>query len=143
MVDGLGMLKTIRLVRRKSKIKGAGYGVFTLEPINKNKRIVTYDGELISAAESDRRETRYQKKGMIWCFTISTRRVRDANVGGSIAKFINHACRPNCYSEVVGDTVWIRAGKNIRRGEELTYDYNTGGEAGILCNCSKDCHGMI
>lgn len=137
------MSQNIRLVRRKSKIKGAGFGVYTLEPINKNKRIVTYDGEIISAAESDRRETRYQKNGMIWCFTLSRRRFRDAHVGGSIAKYINHACRPNCYTEVVGATIWIRAGKNIRKGEELTYDYNTGGEAGIPCNCSKDCHGMI
>lgn len=133
----------MRVVRRRSKIKGAGYGVFAQEPINKNKRIVTYDGEIISAAESDRRETRYQAKGMIWCFTLSRRRCRDANVGGNIARFINHSCKPNCYSEVVGDTVWIRAGRNIKTGEELTYDYNTGGEAGIKCHCRPGCPNFI
>jgi SET domain-containing protein len=132
-----------RVVRRKSRIKGAGFGVYACEPINKNTRIVDYDGEIISPSKSDWRERRYQAKGMIWCFTVNRRKVRDANVGGNIARFINHACKPNCYSEVVGDTIWIRAGRNIRKGEELTYDYNTGGEAGIQCRCRPGCTNKI
>ena len=129
------------IARRRSKLHG--WGVFATRNINKNKRIIDYAGEKITNDVSLRREGRYMKLGTIWCFQINRRWVRDANVGGNIARFINHACRPNCYSEVVGDTVWIRAGRNIRKGEELTYDYNTGGEAGILCQCSKDCHGVI
>ena len=43
-------------------------------------------------------------------------------------RFINHSCTPNCYFEVVDKTIWIRAARNIRRGEELTYDYKTIGE---------------
>jgi SET domain-containing protein len=131
----------MRLVRRRSKI--AGYGVYAGEPINKNKRIVTYDGEMISARELDRREQKYQKKGFIWCFTVDKKRARDGNSGGNIARFINHACKPNCYAEVVGDTIWIRAAKNIKRGEELTYDYNTGGEAGIPCECRPGCKNVL
>ena len=131
----------MRLVRRRSKI--AGSGVYAGEPINKNKRIVTYDGQLISARELDRRENRYQKKGLIWCFTVDKKRARDGNRGGNIARFINHSCKPNCYAEVVGDTVWIRAAKNIKRGEELSYDYNTGGEAGIPCKCRPGCKNVL
>jgi len=126
-----------RIVRRRSKISGAG--VYSCEPINKNTRIINYAGELISPSKSDWRERRYQAKGMVWCFTVSRRMVRDGNVGGNLARFINHACEPNCYSEVKGDMVWIRAARNIKTGEELTYDYNTGGEAGIKCQCRPDC----
>ncbi len=132
-----------RVIRKKSKIKGAGYGVYACEPFNKNTRIVEYQGELISASKSDWRERRYQAKGMIWSFTVSRRLVRDGNVGGNIARFINHSCKPNCYSEVVKHTVWIRAGRNIKKGEELTYDYNTGGEAGIQCRCRPGCKNKI
>jgi hypothetical protein len=64
---------------------------------------------------------------------------RDANVGGNIARFINHSCAANCYYEVVDKTIWIRAARNIRRGEELTYDYQTIGERTIPCRCRPGC----
>ena len=91
-----------RIARRRSKLHG--WGVFALEPINKNTRIITYDGELIDHKESLKRETQYLKRGEIWCFTVNRRWVRDANVGGNVARFINHACKPNCYSQIVGRT---------------------------------------
>lgn len=131
----------VRIIRKKSRI--SGWGVYAAEPINKNKRIVTYTGEKISSAEADRRETKYQKKGQIWCFTLNRRWFRDGNVGGSTARFINHSCEGNCYSEVIGDVVWIRASKNIPKGAELSYDYNTDGEAGMACRCRPNCTNKI
>jgi SET domain-containing protein len=130
-----------RIRRRKSKLHG--YGVFALQPINKNKRIIDYDGELIDHKESLKRETAYLEQGCIWCFTVNRRWVRDANVGGNVARFINHSCRPNCYSQVVGRTIWIRAARNIDRGEELTYDYHTDGEKTIQCRCRPGCSRML
>ncbi len=129
------------IVRRKSRVHG--WGVFTLEPVSKNKRIVDYAGELIDHKESLRRETEYLKEGCIWCFTVNRRWVRDANVGGNVARFINHACKPNCYSQVVGQTIWIRAARNIEAGEELTYDYYTDGEQAIPCRCRPGCTRML
>ena len=126
-----------RIIRRKSRLHG--FGVFALEPINKNKRIIDYDGELIDHKESLKRETAYLKQGCIWCFTVNRRWVRDANVGGNLARFINHSCRPNCYSQVIGRTIWIRAARNIEAGEELTYDYYTDGEQIIQCRCRPGC----
>jgi SET domain-containing protein len=126
-----------RIARRRSKVHG--WGVFALEPIHKNRRIIDYAGELITARESLKRETRYIERGQIWCFAVNRRSVRDANVGGNIARFINHACRPNCYTQVVGHTIWIRAARNIARGEELTYDYCTDGEQVIECRCRPGC----
>lgn len=131
----------VPIVRRRSRI--VGWGVYAAASINKNTRIVDYAGEKITAKEADRREQRYQAKGRIWCFTINRRWVRDAAVGGNVARFINHSCRPNCYVEIAGDTIWIRAARNIRRGEELSYDYNTGGEAGIQCRCRPGCKTML
>jgi SET domain-containing protein len=130
-----------RIVRRRSRI--AGVGVFAAEPITKNTRIVDYAGEKITHAESLRRERRQLARGRVWCFTVNRRWVRDASVGGNIARFINHSCRPNCYSHVVGDVIWIRAARNIRAGEELTYEYNTSGAAVIACRCRPGCKTML
>jgi SET domain-containing protein len=125
------------LVRRRSHLHG--YGVFTAEPINKNRRIIDYAGELIPNAVSAEREERYLAEGCIWTFRINRRWSRDANVGGNIARFINHSCRPNCWFEVDGRTLWIRASRWIGAGEELTYDYCTIGARTIPCRCRPGC----
>jgi SET domain-containing protein len=130
-----------RLIRRRSWI--TGWGVYAGQAITKNSRIIDYTGEKITATEADRRETRYQRDGRIWCFTLNRRWVRDAAVGGNLARFINHSCRPNCYVEIAGDVIWIRAARTIRAGEELSYDYNTGGEAGIRCRCRPGCETVL
>ena len=127
--------------RRKSRIQG--WGVFATEPINKNKRIVTYDGEKITNKESLDREDRYLKQGHIWCFKLNRLYVRDAAVGGNIARYINHSCTPNCYTIVKGDTIWIVAARNIRTGEELTYDYSTDDPGHVPCRCRPGCTTML
>ncbi len=130
-----------RIERRKSTVHG--WGVFALQTITKNTRIIDYAGEKISAKDSKPREAKYLERGHIWCFTINRRWVRDAAVGGNIARFINHSCKPNCYAQVDGDTIWIRAARTIQAGEELNYDYNTGGTAEIDCRCRKNCRTRI
>ena len=125
--------------RKKSKLHG--YGVFALETINKNKRIIDYAGELISNKQSESREDRYLSKGCIWVFRVNRNWSRDANVGGNIARFINHSCVPNCWIEVdmKTKTIWVRAAKQIRKGQELVYDYNTEGDKVIPCKCRPGC----
>ena len=128
-----------RVKRQRSKLHG--FGVFALEPINKNKRIIEYTGELITNKQSESREDRYLKKGCIWVFRVNRNWSRDANVGGNDARFINHSCNGNCWIDV--DTkakrIWIRASKAIAKGEELTYDYNTEGDKVIPCLCRPGC----
>ena len=52
------------------------------------------------------------------------KRVIDANVGGNAARWINHSCAPNCETEETDSgRVFIEAMRDIRRGEELHYDY--------------------
>ena len=127
--------------RRKSGI--AGWGVYATETIPKNKRIIFYAGEKISNQESLKRERRYIRHGHIWCFKLTNRTVIDAGVGGNLARFINHSCRPNCYIDIKNSVIWIRAARTIRTGEELTYDYNTDGEGLIKCRCQRDCQRLL
>jgi SET domain-containing protein len=131
------LFSSAMIEKRRSKIQG--WGVFATEPIAKNKRIIHYAGEKITNRESLKREIRYLKKGHIWCFKLNRLYVRDAAVGGNVARFINHSCSPNCYTRVIGDTIWIIAARGIRKGEELTYDYSTDGVGSIHCRCSPEC----
>ena len=127
-----------RIVRRRSAIHG--HGVFAAEAISKNTRIIDYAGELLrNDRECEAREDRYLREGCIWVFRVNRAWSRDAAVGGNVARSINHSCTPNCWFEVVDKTIWIRAGKNIRRGDELTYDYSTIGDPSIPCRCRPGC----
>jgi uncharacterized protein len=130
-----------RVVRRQSGI--SGWGVYAAQVIDEDTQIVEYKGELVSQAEAWRRELRYLPRQRIWIFTINTRWARDAAIGGNIARYVNHACRPNCYVDIIGHAIWIRASRRIKKGEELTYDYNTDGVAGIACRCRRGCRRMI
>jgi SET domain-containing protein len=130
-----------RIIRRRSRLHG--FGVYAAESITKNTRIVDYAGELIRNRDSERREARYLAKGCIWTFRVNRAWSRDAAVGGNIARFINHSCRPNCWFEVVDTTIWIRASRFIRAGEELTYDYATVGDKTIPCRCRPGCTTML
>ena len=126
-----------RIVRRRSKLHG--FGVFAAEPINKNKRIIDYAGELIRNKDSTAREVAYLDQGCIWVYRVNRVWSRDANVGGNVARFINHSCTPNCWTEIVDKTIWIRASRRIEPGEELTYDYCTVGDHIIPCRCRPGC----
>ncbi len=130
-----------RIERRRSRVHG--WGVFACEPIAKNKRIIDYAGEKISHKESVKRETRYLKRRHIWCFKLNNRWVIDGAVRGNLARFINHSCTPNCYAQIVDSTIWIRAARGIAPGEELTYNYNTDGDATIPCRCRPDCTAQL
>ena len=126
-----------RIVRRKSKLHG--FGVFAAESINKNKRIIDYAGELVRNKDSVNREVEYLKQGCIWVYRVNRVWSRDAAIGGNIARFINHSCTPNCWTEIADKTIWIRASRLIEPGEELTYDYCTVGDHTIQCRCRPGC----
>jgi uncharacterized protein len=107
--------------KRRSRIQG--WGVFATQTIPKNKRIIDYAGEKISNRESLKRERRYIRSGHIWCFKLTNRTVIDAGVGGNVARYINHSCRPNAEVEIKGHEIVISARKTIQEGDEITYNY--------------------
>ena len=132
-----------RITRKRSKLHG--FGVFATEPINKNTRIVDYAGELVHNSKTTPREVKYLKQGCIWVFRVNRAWSRDAAVDGNVARFINHACKPNCWVDIdnTTKTIWIRASRRIERGEELTYDYATVGDHTIQCRCRPGCKTML
>ena len=102
-----------------------GQGVFALRPIHKGKRLIEYVGERISPEEADRR---YDDDALdiphTFLFTVDKHTVIDAAVDGNEARFINHSCDPNCEAVDDAGRIFIEAIRNIRSGEELTYDYH-------------------
>lgn len=112
-----------RIAVRNSPIHGRG--VFALGRIPKGTRIIEYKGKLITDKEADRRYSRmHEHSPHTMLFSIEGGLVIDATRHGNSARWINHSCRPNCEIEEEGHRVFIDAGRDIRAGEELTYDYN-------------------
>jgi len=134
------MLRTApELLVAKSKIHGKG--VFARTAIRKGTRIVEYDGERISRKEGLRRDRLQQAKGKFYVFAIDQNWCVDGSTGG-IARLINHSCEPNCEYRRVRGRIWIYAHRNIKKGEELTYDYDIRGK--FPCRCgAKACRGTI
>jgi SET domain-containing protein len=94
-----------------------GLGLFALRPIPKGTRIIEYTGPLVSNLEVERRS--WGK----YFFGINTKWSIDGTPRSNIARYINHSCRPNTEALVSGYRVWIWSKKNIKAGEEITYDY--------------------
>lgn len=110
---------------RRSKIHG--HGVFATRLIPRSTRVIEYVGERVSHAEADRRyEGRPVQDAHTFLFIVDRNTVVDAGVGGNEARFINHACRPNCETEITRGRIWIRTLRRILPGEELSYDYCIG-----------------
>jgi SET domain-containing protein len=101
-----------------------GLGVFAAQRIRKGTRVIEYLGERVSHEEADRRyEDKEANDNHTFLFIVDERTVIDAGVDGNEARFVNHACRPNCESVIENRRVFIDALRSIEPGEELTYDY--------------------
>jgi hypothetical protein len=99
-----------------------GLGLFATQPIKKGTKIVRYFGPLLDCKKKkdDAVENKY-------LFELNGRWTIDGSVRENIARYINHACKPNAESDVRPRKrkVVIRAIKNIEPGEEINYDYGT------------------
>jgi SET domain-containing protein len=110
-----------RIAVRRSPIHGRG--VFALRKIRKGERIIEYTGERVTHREADRRYP-VDDAPHTMLFIVDKNIVIDATRTGSSARWINHSCRPNCESINDDKRIYIEARRDIRPGEELTYDYN-------------------
>jgi SET domain-containing protein len=130
-----------------------GRGVFALRRIAKGTRVLEYLGERVTHAEADRRYVdKDTHDNHTFLFIVDARTVIDAGVDGNEARFVNHACEPNCESVIENRRVFIDAVRNIEPGEELTYDYQIQREpddppdidAVFACRCGfKGCRGTM
>src|SRR3984885_3179672 len=99
-----------------------GLGLFATKPIKKGAKIVRYIGPLL-----DSRNKKHDDIENKYLFELNGRWTIDGSVRKNVARYINHACRPNAESDVSARKrkVVIRAKKNISPGEEINYDYGT------------------
>jgi len=99
-----------------------GLGLFATRPIKKGTKIVRYFGPLLDSRKKkdDAIENKY-------LFELNNRWTIDGSVRKNVARYINHACKPNAESDVRPRKrkVFIRAIKNIEPGDEINYDYGT------------------
>jgi len=111
-----------RIQVRRSGVHGKG--VFALAPLAQGARVIEYVGEVIPWREALRRHPHDPSDpDHTFYFHIDDKRVIDANVGGNAARWINHACTPNCEADEDDGRIFIRALRDIAPGEELFYDY--------------------
>ena len=111
-----------RIQVRRSGVHGKG--VFAVAPIAAGERIIEYKGEVITWPEALRRHPHDPSDpNHTFYFHIDDQHVIDANVNGNAARWINHACEPNCEADETGGRVFIQALRDIQPGEELFYDY--------------------
>ncbi|MFW5704611.1 MAG: SET domain-containing protein [Nanoarchaeota archaeon] len=137
---------------KNSKIHGKG--IYAKKDIKKGTEIIEYLGKKISKEKSDeiyeeqfeRHKNNPEKDGSVYTFTLDDKHDLDGNVWWNLAKYINHSCNPNCESEDGDGKIIIRAIKNIKKGEELSFNYGYDVEnyKDHPCLCgSKNCVGHI
>ena len=102
---------------RRSK-PGMGQGLFAVVPIRKGDFILEYTGKKIPTALADTMTSRY-------LFEIDKDWTIDGSARSNTARYINHACDPNTEAEIENGRILIHAVRNIKKGEELTIDYDT------------------
>ncbi|KAI0886062.1 SET domain-containing protein [Annulohypoxylon maeteangense] len=111
------------------KTEDRGYGIRANRCFEPNQIIMEYTGEIITEEECDRRMNEvYKHNQCYYLMSFDQNMIIDATTG-SIARFVNHSCDPNCKM-----VKWIVSGqprmalfagdRPIMTGEELTYDYN-------------------
>ncbi|TYH49708.1 hypothetical protein ES332_D10G154700v1 [Gossypium tomentosum] len=139
-----------RLAFGKSGIHG--FGIFAKHPHRAGDMVIEYTGELVRPSIADRRE-HFIYNSLVgagtYLFRIDNERVIDATRAGSIAHLINHSCEPNCYSRVISvhgnEHIIIFAKRDIKRWEELTYDYRFFSiDERLACYCGfPRCRGVV
>ena len=128
-----------RMVIRRSRIHR--YGVYALEKIPANHKVIEYTGERVN-----RREAKKRGEGdHTYLFGVDDYWTLDGAVGGSGAEIINHSCDPNLISRVMKGHVLYMSLRTIQPGEELTVSYNFAKNIERTdCSCgAKNCRGKI
>lgn len=129
-----------------------GFGVRANRCFEPGQIIMEYAGEIITEEECDRRMNEvYKDNKCYYLMSFDQNMILDATTG-SIARFVNHSCSPNCRM-----IKWIVSGVprmalfagdgQIQTGDELTYDYNFdpfSAKNVQKCLCGSDnCRGVL
>jgi SET domain-containing protein len=121
-------MKNSYILKKRSSVHG--YGIFAKKDIPKGVKVIEYIGEKITKTEADRRGPRlvqyaksHKEQGAVYIFELNKRYDIDGHVSYNTAKYINHSCDPNCEVEIIRGHIWIISLRDIKKGEELFYNY--------------------
>lgn len=105
--------KKVKIARAE---KGAGLGLFADEDIAKDEYIIDYGGIILPNAKCTNHPGKY-------LFEVDDHFTIDGSGRENIARYINHSCAPNCEAVIEDGEIKINSIKQIKKGEELCYDY--------------------
>ena len=129
---------------KKSNIDNRG--LYAAERIKAGTKIIYYKGKIITKKETER-NPKYDNDKAIYLFNLNSRYDLDGDFSYNTARLINHSCNPNCEVAGKGLKLWIFALRDIKKGEELSYDYGFGFDENykdFICKCrSNNCCGYI
>lgn len=117
------------LIVKKSRLPGAGKGLFTTKAIRKENKVIEYRGEIIGNKEYRRRAQKAQDH---YLFYVSRKRCIDAmHTPQYKARYANDArgitrvkgLRNNSEYVIFGNKCFIVAERDIKAGEEILVDY--------------------
>jgi hypothetical protein len=97
-----------------------GLGLFATAPIAKRRLIIEYLGRRIPTSRAKELEWTRSNK---YLFEINGRWTIDGATRRNLARYVNHACKPNAEAELNRGRMMFRAIKDIAPGEEITIDY--------------------
>jgi len=127
-------------------------GLFATKAIKEGTDIIQYIGEKISKEESTRRALEWEEKaretgeGLVYIFELDDEWDIDGREGDNPARYMNHSCDGNCEAINYDGEIWIVARCDIKKGDELVYDYGYDMEHFLdhPCQCGADnCIGFI
>lgn len=136
----------------KFKTEHKGFGVRTKKDIPKKTLILEYTGEVLFLETfRQRMQTIYKTDQHHYCLELSGGLVLDGHRMGSLCRFVNHSCKPNCgMAKVYVDglpRMILQAEEEIQAGSELTYDYKFDNFEDMTpqqCFCGADtCRGTL
>ena len=129
---------------KKSKIDNRG--LYAATNIKKDTKIIEYKGKIITVKETET-NPKFDNEKAIYLFNLNKKYDLDGDFKYNTARLINHSCDPNCEVDGVGLKLWIYALKDIKKNEELTYDYGFSFDKDYRdfpCRCgAKKCVGFI
>ena len=121
-------------------------GLYAATNIKKNTKIIEYKGKIITVKETEI-NPKFDNNKAIYLFNLNKKYDLDGDFKFNTARLINHSCNPNCEVTGTGLKVWVYAIKDIKKGEEFSYDYGFSFDEDYKnypCKCkSKNCCGFI
>ncbi|HXB41094.1 MAG TPA: SET domain-containing protein [Bacteroidia bacterium] len=117
------------LLVKKSRLPGAGKGLFTTKFIEKDSKIIEYRGEIIGWKDYNERVKRqedgylfyFNRNKCVDAFHTPQYKARFANDAAGIVRV--KGLRNNSHYEVHDDKCFIVAARDIKPGEEIFCDY--------------------